>query len=783
MHETLNQVLAKIDRPGEVYAAGDLALMMPGLVVEGMGTVRLPLGKRQARELIRRCHQAPHGKGTQTVVDTSVRRVWELDPECFQLSNPKWNQLIESIIAEAQEKLGLQKHKLKAQLYKLLVYEKGSFFLPHRDGEKLDRMVATLVVALPSVHKGGALLISHNGHQHEITFTGAASGHELSYAAFYADCQHEVKPLESGYRLCLTYNLTLAKSRGRKGIDAPAHEPVVDEMAELLVGWRNDPDPQKLAVILDHRYTRDGLTLDKLKGIDRSRANVLFEAAERADCMAYLALVTLWQFGSAEDDYDDYSYNRSHDYTGYEVDEEAEDDSYDSKTESNYEMTEVLDASLSANHWSDRQGRKLRFGEIALGESEIVASAALDDGDPSEEDFEGYTGNAGMTLERWYRCAAVIIWSQREHLAVLCEAGTNASIGGLEAMLERVRRGSNAQREVQRKECLAFATVIIEEWQPTHDRQFRDTPEEIARDVFPGLLYEMDAPDLVRRFISRVMSVDGGLQLDATFVKFCKRHGWRNFEGELLAVIGAATPQTLVRNAELLQLLCRQRDKNVDRLALCAGLCENIVEALAAFDSQPLPDDWQVEPIDRVMLLVALVTAMLAIDAQSPLLGLVDHALCYRDKYPLTDTHLAAIFALESRLRKLTVANEAISHWLAACRQALQARVAKAPRKPTNYRRAHELSCRCPDCGELSRFLADPAQAEGRFPLNKHRRRHLHGIIDGNGCDLTHVTERRGRPFTLVCTKTTASYLRARKTHKQDMSNLSRIKDLEKLGV
>ena len=305
MHDALNQVLTKVDRPGEVYAGGDVALTMPGLVVEGMSTLRLPLGKRQARELIRRCHQAPHGRGTQTVVDTSVRRVWELDPECFQLSNPKWNQLIESIIAEAQEKLGLQKHKLKAQLYKLLVYEKGSFFLPHRDGEKLDRMVATLVVALPSEHKGGALLISHNGHQHEITFTGAASGHELSYAAFYADCQHEVKPLESGYRLCLTYNLTLAKSRGRKGIDAPAHEPVVDEMAELLVGWRNDPDPQKLAVILDHRYTRDGLTLDKLKGIDRSRANVLFEAAERADCMAYLALVTLWQFGSAEDDYDD----------------------------------------------------------------------------------------------------------------------------------------------------------------------------------------------------------------------------------------------------------------------------------------------------------------------------------------------------------------------------------------------------------------------------------------------------------------------------------------------
>ena len=86
-----------------------------------------------------------------------------------------------------------------------------------------------------------------------------------------------MRPLESGFRLCLTYNVTLAKSRGRKGITAPSYKSVLDELAEFLVGWRNDPSPQKLTVTLDHRYTRDGLTLDKLKGIDRSRADVLFE--------------------------------------------------------------------------------------------------------------------------------------------------------------------------------------------------------------------------------------------------------------------------------------------------------------------------------------------------------------------------------------------------------------------------------------------------------------------------------------------------------------------------
>lgn len=215
--EGLLAAIAQVDRPCTVCTGGDLPLVMPGLEVDGLGPVRLPLGPAQSRKLIKLCRQAPYGKGTETIVDTDVRRVWEMDPDQYQLTNPKWEALLAEIISEVQVQLGLEDRKLAAHLYKLLVYEKGSFFLPHRDGEKLDRMVATLVIGLPSVHQGGELIVSHDGSQHKFMFTGAASGHELSYAAFYADCQHEVRPVRSGYRLCLIYNVTLAKSRGKKG--------------------------------------------------------------------------------------------------------------------------------------------------------------------------------------------------------------------------------------------------------------------------------------------------------------------------------------------------------------------------------------------------------------------------------------------------------------------------------------------------------------------------------------------------------------------------------------
>ena len=187
---------------------------------------------------------------------------------------------------------------------------------------------------------------------------------------------------------------------------------------------------------------------------------------------------------------------------------------------------------------------------------------------------------------------------------------------------------------------------------------------------------------------------------------------------------------------------------------------------------------WDRFGIDRAELLCSLVRALLAIGAEDTLGALVDHALAC-DKYDLTDEHLEAIFALEKRLARLPEPSAAIARWIGSCRTELERRTAQPPQPPSDYRRASELSCDCADCRALARFLADPDQPQARFPLAKARRQHLHQIIDENRCDCTHVTARVGRPFTLVCTKTTASYEAACKIHQRDLKNLKRLVAIE----
>ncbi len=54
----LLKLLEKIDRPGAFCTHGSLPSILPGLAVEGLGQVALPLGKRDAAALKKLARQA-----------------------------------------------------------------------------------------------------------------------------------------------------------------------------------------------------------------------------------------------------------------------------------------------------------------------------------------------------------------------------------------------------------------------------------------------------------------------------------------------------------------------------------------------------------------------------------------------------------------------------------------------------------------------------------------------------------------------------------------------------
>lgn len=195
---------------GTFHSYGTASFFLPQLHVKELGELAFPLPPSQAKKLKELAEAAPYGKGEKTVYDEEVRKCRQIDAAQFSIKASKWQRYLKKTVARVCEDLGVE-GEVSAVPYKLLSYEPGGRFLPHRDTEKLDAMFGTLIIALPSAHEGGELVVRHGGRKATIDFSKEAHVHKLQHAAFFADCEHEVKPVRSGFRCCLVYNLRLDK--------------------------------------------------------------------------------------------------------------------------------------------------------------------------------------------------------------------------------------------------------------------------------------------------------------------------------------------------------------------------------------------------------------------------------------------------------------------------------------------------------------------------------------------------------------------------------------------
>ena len=150
----LAAVVATVRRPNDLFVSTMIGFLAPQLEVEGVGQIALPLLPTQAKQLVIAAEQAPYGRGEQTLVDTAVRRTWQIGPDQVRIEGRGWARTLSAILARVCDGLGLTE-PVQADFYKLLLYDEGSFFASHRDTEKAPGMFATLVVVLPSASTGG----------------------------------------------------------------------------------------------------------------------------------------------------------------------------------------------------------------------------------------------------------------------------------------------------------------------------------------------------------------------------------------------------------------------------------------------------------------------------------------------------------------------------------------------------------------------------------------------------------------------------------------------------
>lgn len=748
--ETIVDVLKTVEQQGTFCAIQEATLDQLSLSVEGFGKLSLPLSVSDAKKLIDLSQPAQFGWRDQTILDKKIRNAWEIKKARIKINNRQWNRALNPLLASFKLLLGLSNSEanLTAELHNLLIYEKGQFFHPHQDSEKCDGMIATLVVVLPSEHEGGNLIVDHRGEK-TIIRSSRFPLDKMTLVAFYADCYHEVKKITSGYRIALTYNLMLkqpekvetpllltpSELQGAITQSVDAYFTKAEKSARID---KTHNKPPMWVYLLDHSYTEKGLHWRQLKGIDKTRAELLKEAAKTLELDVSLALADVQESWDCDD---------GSAYHGrYYYDDMGEEDGEDA------ELIELICSETTLRHWVDSDNNPLNYADYSVYGAELCWTKSTDEFEPFDSEYEGYMGNYGNTMDRWYHRAALVLWRKQDRYSVLFNIDPSALI--LE--LQRLIAQKAAKNEIKK-----IVTFLLPHW-TSGNRNCFDLSQERCVKSIPAifdLVIFIDDASLAKKLLSvfdvRLLSV----KTVPFFLDLKKVYG----EAWCLSLLESWKKKG-TRQCENFLLLT---DKLLDHPTLGLGLIDYQYHVIKLENKRESQNRSLVELIKdqakRIGDVLDLLKACWMLSNNALAKAIIDYIAHQTTLYPpvaLAEHSCSSVFkGVERRENWQPLYDYLI--------ETLSAKQNEGLRKTDDWSIFGELMCNCEDCGVLGKFLRSKTSVNYVWPLATARRAHIHQKIGGLGIPVTHETERKGSPYKLHLTKTNKLHQQAKKDFKR----------------
>ena len=703
---------------------------------------------------------------------------------------------------------------IEAELHKLLLYEQGGHFAPHRDTEKSDGMVATLVVSLPVRGKGGELVVRHKDRETRIDLR-TEDPSELTYAAFYADCEHEVRPVTEGHRLSLVFNLVRTASAFPTAPDfsREAHD-IAEWLAAYVVAARScerepipssgrisfvhggdesdeeegaeDGPPEKLVWLLEHEYSEAGLSFSALKNLDEAVARTLVEAAKRAGCEVHAAILRIKQRGDAIIESDDAPFDW-HPY-GESIHITLDED-------------RVYRDSRWLEGWAAPPCTRPEFGMVPIAPEEFIPSPNLDGIEAEKEEVEYPTANDGVTVERHYRLGALVLWPEERSVDVLARGGVANAVNYLAFL-----RQKGIRQPEDREGLRAQAERLVSIWpEPPPGWSEAERLVSIWSDPPPGWrdevwlkpclalieeLVQLGDPGLIARFLADSVLPNYKAGFDDAVCRAALFIGPRGTERLLdrkVTSLVVFEPVVMIGLLSCLDRATREgHDEDWDSVLrslvwrICSWHC--VVEEGRAARKSKLCGQSVVGLFELFQRLGMVREAGLAAESLVAHDGRVE---------PLRELP-AALEALERTAPGLGGARAILWRYSVEC---LLKRSSHPPKEPEKW----VVRARVPDrwndsrqvrstarnwsfaecCRQLQEFCDDAAETTRRFPAQKRVRRSLEGLIRGMRLDMDCHTERRGNPHRLVCIKNRASFQRRLAEYAEDVDHMRKLADLE----
>lgn len=686
--------------------------------VDGVGTLTFPLEHNKVQALLDISTPAKFGLREQTLLDQAVRDTQEISAHQLRIhcNGDAFPQMLDVM----REALGLSENaKLTAHLHNMLIYETGQFFKPHQDSEKLEGMVATLVVVLPSPHIGGDLRIEHHKKHHQF-ISEHLSTNVLHCVAFYADCHHEVKKIRQGYRVALTYNLVLEpaqrelQDKSNVALEKALH-------AYFDEGEDDEESPTNLVYFLDHDYTEHSLKWSMLKGNDAQNTLAFRSAAKKLDLVPHLALVELHESWTTEGDEDE------------------------------PEPEDLIDDSIDLTYWLDENNQKLPYQRYSISKDELCWTKDMQYFEPVETQYEGWMGNYGNTVDYWYRRAAVVLWRKSAQIAMKFQLNYDAMLSHVLALTRETGHEQNVLDMIKQAGPYLHQSslhISIE-----HYKVFVVLACYIRdADVATSILAHFDLSCIDADTINDL------LNLQTLYgVSWCLRlfEIWSNPE----------------RKHRFDAALFIKNMKGIVHQALDLGCSLKLLEFLLQHQLQLMVKEDKrlgryAKPIDlnktrsmRVDGIKQFINSCSVLQEGAITKQLVEHLVSHSALYSELD--LAEIF-IDQQRHMTGVHQPAGDTFKTYVTKSIQEALDKGAPVAGDCSIHEKLTCQCEHCTVAQSFLRSKTESNKVWPIITAHRDHIMDVFSGCGLPVTLSVEKKGSPYKLVMIKSDKLYQQAK---------------------
>lgn len=674
--------------------------------IQGVRSVEFPLKKSTIQEWLGLASKAKFGFREKTLLDDSVRDTYEIPAKQLEVTLNK--SALDEILTMMQSDLGLPNDaKLVLHLHNLLIYGPGQFFKKHQDSEKVQNMVATLVMVLPSPHIGGDLHIEHN-KEHCIFASENIDSKTIKCIAFYADCQHEIKKVTQGYRVALTYNVSLQPA---KDMRSQTPNPKLEAAIQDYFDERDAPEPAQLVYFLNHTYTEHSLNWDLLKGADRANASSFYLAAQNLDLKCSLALVEIHESWTADGD------------------------------ENDPVIEELINEDTALSYWVDENNQTLPFKKHPIGDQYVCWSKETKSFEPIHSEYEGYMGNYGNTMDYWYRRAAVVLWRNRDDIAM------NFLLNYEHQMQMLLAVTHLAHQEIKVLEVIKKAGNYL------YVQNFENHLENFERFVRIALYIQNPAVahDLLSKFSWGIMDFAVGSLL----IQLCESYGvhWglnlmQHWKAQKLPY--RSHNNLLLQNVNVLTQVLKQ----ADLILLGEFLLSTQIEAMIHYhESQyrlSTPIEIKQSLSKRISMLKSVLRAAMLVPSAPILPMLFAHVISNQTLYPTLE--LAELwFVFEANNQSSDIAYlEPLRQHVA---QTIEIEFNNSIRHPDDWSISTQLRCQCEYCKIAMAFLRSKTEIKKVWPIVAAVRDHIIDAFRGFDLPVDLSVEKKGSPYKLVMVK------------------------------